>query len=783
MALFSRVKNWVSGDSLLAIDLNAEFDNLISNMIPQSIVGYSATVNQMRTQTDPGESGTESLATSMAGELERLRFALTEIKGTTYWYQSSTTSLAQLASALGSSSLSNRVSSGLTQSTSSQPIFLKPDGSAATVTLKAASTPLVYSIAGIQYTISTDVSVTSLTVAPGTNNTCVVSDTSVSAQAWTKLLGENGSTITVSAMGSSVSSLIGQIAAFKTANGTAEYVLCRVISTTQLQQVYRGYFFNSSNALMGRQTVNNGDTLTLMKLTWIYATTGLGLTVAYTNPTYSGTAPTSPSTGDYWFDIVNNIWKVYNSTTWVAANATLIGTCIQNGTATVGARSTDFFKSYTDVNTIELFQESATNVRAKNIGGQANVYGTVVSFGQSYPSWATSSLDAGVSLTASTFYYVYVTEAGNTVISDIAPFDRRGDLRGFYHPANTYRCLGYVYYNAAPAFAEVESFYRATEDRQISTLTAAVASYPFPYGIEPREQFYNMDASGSAFTQVLPPPSTWKGQQLTYTKRDSTLNAVTLQAFGTLILTTTLNTTIASTAVSTLASTAGLVSGTSYLVSGAGIPLGTTIVWTSSTTAVLSQNANATASTVTVIIAQCPNITAVSFPSAGIGGNFTTTLNTQGESVTLLSDGNFATIISRYIPSISLKYTPAFGTGFGTVTIQDAWSCRRGEKLCGYVAWTVGTVAASPATVTIGYGASGNVTADTTKIATTQAVGTYGSSNANAIGVLIIAGGAFVLNLTNAIGGGLAASNASSLFSTAATGKLFYEVTIQGWNG
>ena len=41
----------------------------------------------MKLNTDPGESGTESQATSLAGELERLRFAIKECKGTAEWYQ------------------------------------------------------------------------------------------------------------------------------------------------------------------------------------------------------------------------------------------------------------------------------------------------------------------------------------------------------------------------------------------------------------------------------------------------------------------------------------------------------------------------------------------------------------------------------------------------------------------------------------------------------------------------------------------------------------------------
>ncbi|MFW1946274.1 hypothetical protein ACG93R_22610, partial [Acinetobacter guillouiae] len=68
----------------------------------------------MRTSTDPGESGTESLATSLAGELERLRFVIKEMKGAdvTYWYQSLNTDLSELAGSTGGGLAANRIVSG-----------------------------------------------------------------------------------------------------------------------------------------------------------------------------------------------------------------------------------------------------------------------------------------------------------------------------------------------------------------------------------------------------------------------------------------------------------------------------------------------------------------------------------------------------------------------------------------------------------------------------------------------------------------------------------------------
>jgi hypothetical protein len=64
----------------------------VTLLTPALFAGYSATLSQMQVTTDPGELGTESLATSLAGELERLRYALKEAKSAydphvSRWYE------------------------------------------------------------------------------------------------------------------------------------------------------------------------------------------------------------------------------------------------------------------------------------------------------------------------------------------------------------------------------------------------------------------------------------------------------------------------------------------------------------------------------------------------------------------------------------------------------------------------------------------------------------------------------------------------------------------------
>lgn len=68
---------------------NTDHENHITNATPGKMDDYSADATEMQQQTDPGELGSEVLAQSLAGELERIRFVIAEMKGTTNWYEPS----------------------------------------------------------------------------------------------------------------------------------------------------------------------------------------------------------------------------------------------------------------------------------------------------------------------------------------------------------------------------------------------------------------------------------------------------------------------------------------------------------------------------------------------------------------------------------------------------------------------------------------------------------------------------------------------------------------------
>ena len=75
-----------TGTILTATIYNTDHQNHIDNQTPQMTDDYSATVAQMQSITNPGGIGTESLATSLSGELERLRYRMGQLHGSAQWY-------------------------------------------------------------------------------------------------------------------------------------------------------------------------------------------------------------------------------------------------------------------------------------------------------------------------------------------------------------------------------------------------------------------------------------------------------------------------------------------------------------------------------------------------------------------------------------------------------------------------------------------------------------------------------------------------------------------------
>lgn len=94
--LYSRYFVESDGNTILADHWEGELNTIKNAFEPQYMDDMSSDTTAMRASTDPGESGTESLATSLDGEIKRIRKILSELSGKTYWYQSPATSLETL---------------------------------------------------------------------------------------------------------------------------------------------------------------------------------------------------------------------------------------------------------------------------------------------------------------------------------------------------------------------------------------------------------------------------------------------------------------------------------------------------------------------------------------------------------------------------------------------------------------------------------------------------------------------------------------------------------------
>lgn len=75
-----------SGLTLTANIYNFDHQNHIDNQNTTATDDYSSTVVEMQTATDPFPASSESQATSLAGELERLRYQINQMLGGSQWY-------------------------------------------------------------------------------------------------------------------------------------------------------------------------------------------------------------------------------------------------------------------------------------------------------------------------------------------------------------------------------------------------------------------------------------------------------------------------------------------------------------------------------------------------------------------------------------------------------------------------------------------------------------------------------------------------------------------------
>lgn len=166
-----------------------------------------------------------------------------------------------------------------------------------------------------------------------------------------------------------------------------------------------------------------------------------------------------------------------------------------------------------------------------------------------------------------------------------------------------------------------------------------------------------------------------------------------------------------------------------------------------------------------------------------VDGDATTSLNTQWEEVTLVSDGSNWQILSRKIPSVWASYTPATSQGFGTLASISLWWRRVGDSLQIRGRYTTGTVTGSEARIAL----PGSQTIDSTKVPSLQLAGIQRRATTTATIVHVsITGGNTYINFAIGDGG----NNPTSLqvgnsISGSTEVQLIYSdlIAINGWAG
>lgn len=365
----------------------------------------------------------------------------------------------------------NDVIDGATRSGSNQPQYLEPSGSGAGFTVIGTATTLQVDINSSLVEVSADVSGTS-TLAPSSNNTCLVNDSAAASQYSTRTWGEylaEKESITIDTAGSEITNRVGQFAAFKV--GTTEYFMAYIASSTSLQFAYRGFFYDTSGNPLNRLTLADNATITLMALNWVFLKNDGTVSVTTRTPTWSATEPSSPSSNDRWYDLTIQEWKKYNGSAFVSSDETWIGWVVSDSTNCVAARCREFAANYKEDNTIVLGNLANATVDSLRANSIINVCGEEIAFNLTFPQWnmashLASSADLySSSEQASRVYYFFVSDIGELKISDVHPY-WRPDLKGYYAPHQPWRCVGFAHNNGSSNFDYHSWFPGSYHDRE-----------------------------------------------------------------------------------------------------------------------------------------------------------------------------------------------------------------------------------------------------------------------------------------------------------------------------
>lgn len=349
------------------------------------------------------------------------------------------------------------ISSGK-QKVSGYPQFLESVASSTSVLINTdnGTYPLELIINNNPLNINSNTTYTGLTIAPSANNTCLVNDTTLAGQESSKLLGEWPSqpkTLAIDNIGTQIGSLGGTVQCFKFYNGVSnEYALCHVdIDNSVLYPFLRGIGGTDRIAL------TNNNTITLLRANYLFLELA-GSTKHTTTkfPVYSSSSPSSPASGDWYFNTDTMVWNRYSGSSWDSKNAIYLGAGILDDTQTIAVEPNDFNVGFRSdcVSRLVRIGDDSVLVLLDRVYVANNEIQSEKQRGQVIQLSESNDRESGVSESASTTYYVYVKENGKAVFSSKPP--RFKDHRlGFYHPYEYWRCIGRVFNNSS---SNIQSF-------------------------------------------------------------------------------------------------------------------------------------------------------------------------------------------------------------------------------------------------------------------------------------------------------------------------------------
>ncbi len=317
-------------------------------------------------------------------------------------------------------------------------------GSGLTANFLATATPFQAIINNITTDVVADTTFTSLTAAPAANNTCDIDDGDLAGGDLTKNLGElDRKPITIDAIGSEISGLDGEIAAFKV---NSEVFLAEIdTSNNKLWPIFRGYAGTS------RGVLTNDDTITLLKLNMLLLKNDGSTKVSSTY--YPETVTTAPAAGTAGKIYVERDTNKFGYDTGAAIDYAymLVGYAVCDDTDCLYVHHWDLDLSWSEEVNIDYHIENTTTITLRR-GSNAFVNGQRIEFFEDYDVTSGANMDSGESIGADEIFYIYLKEDGSAVFSTVAPRNFCNIKLGQYHPLKYFRCIGALFTNGSNEF-------------------------------------------------------------------------------------------------------------------------------------------------------------------------------------------------------------------------------------------------------------------------------------------------------------------------------------------